>query len=193
MNKNTFLVIILSAAILSSRVWAGETKPKSFEGIEFLAGFAWADLKEKEDYELCPLIVDFDFDLKPLAKKFNLRLKQLFQLQIEPFISFVSQPDANIETGTSFLLKLGLSPQTAKFQPYVKAGLGMVYMTQHTREQGTQFNFTEQLGLGAHYFIKKNTAFTIEGRARHLSNSSIKEPNNGIDTLFVIAGISYRF
>jgi hypothetical protein len=66
-------------------------------------------------------------------------------------------------------------------------------MTLHTRQQSTQFNFTEHLGAGMHYFFGKNTAFTLEGRARHLSNASIKEPNKGIDSYFVLAGILYQF
>jgi predicted porin len=66
-------------------------------------------------------------------------------------------------------------------------------MTQHTREQSTQFNFTEQTGIGIHYFFRKNTAFTLQGRYRHLSNASIKHPNTGINTQFVIAGFSYQF
>lgn len=42
-------------------------------------------------------------------------------------------------------------------------------MSQHTKEQATQFNFIDQAALGMHYFFRKNTAFTLEGRLRHLS------------------------
>jgi len=194
MKKSGFLVILLGVILLiSNKDYAEEIKPRCLQAIEYLSGFAWGKLRTKDNYNLYPFLVDFDFNLKPLIRKLNFNPKQLLQFQIEPFISFVSSPEANIETGTSFFLKMGILPETAKFQPYIKAGLGMVYMTQHTREQSTQFNFIEQGGLGLHYFFRKNTAFTLEGRFRHLSNASIKHPNTGINTYFVVAGLSYRF
>lgn len=194
MKKEAFFVILLGLALLITNLTlADEARPKYFAGVEYLSGFGWGRLRAKQSYHLTPFLVDFDFNLKPLAQKLNFNPSQLLQFQIEPFISLVSSPDANIETGTSFLLKMGILPHTRKFQPYIKAGLGMVYMTQHTREQSTQFNFIEQGGLGFHYFFQKNTAFTLEGRFRHLSNSGIKHPNSGINTYFVVAGVYYQF
>lgn len=192
MKKAVFFVIWLGL-LITNLTLADEAKPKYFEGVEYLSGFGWGKLRAKESYHLAPLLVDFDFSLKPFVQKLNFNPKQLLQVQLEPFISLVSSPNTNVEIGTSFLLKMGILPHTYKFQPYIKAGLGMVYMTQHTREQSTQFNFIEQGGLGLHYFFQKNTAFTFEGRFRHLSNASIKHPNTGINTYFVVAGISYRF
>ncbi len=194
MKKLAFLVILLSASLLLSEMgWAQKEKLKCLEAVEFLTGFGWGKLRHKEDYHLAPFIVAFDFNLKPLTKKFNFNPSSLLQFQVEPFISFISSPDNNVETGTSFLLKMGLLPQTSKFQPFIFAGLGMVYMTQHTLEQSTQFNFTQQGGVGVHYFIRKNIALTLEGRYRHLSNAGIDHPNTGINTQFVLAGISYQF
>ncbi len=194
MKKFLSFIILLSLPFLAPNAGgAQETKPKSLEGMEFLSGFGWGELREKEDYKLIPFIVDFNFNLKPLIQKVNINLEQLFQFQLEPFISFVSCPDANLETGTSFFLKTGLLPRAWKFQPYVKVGVGMVYLTQHTREQGSQFNFIEQGGAGIHYFFRKNIAFSVEYRMRHLSNANIEPPNKGIETAFLLAGISYQF
>jgi len=178
---------------MASSGFADETGPKCLEGIEYLTGFGWGKLRAKDNYNLYPLLVDFDFNLKPLAQKLNFNPRQLLQFQIEPFISFVSSPDANIETGMSFFLKMGVLPDTSKLQPYVKVGLGIDYITQHTVEQSTQFNFIEQGGVGMHYFFQKDIALTLEGRIRHLSNSGIKHPNKGINTYFVVTGISYQF
>jgi len=194
MKKIGLFVILLGLVpLITDLSFADEAKPKCLEGIEYLSGFAWGKLRTKDNYNLYPFLVDFDFNLKPLTRKLNFNPKQLLQFQLEPFISFVSSPDANTEAGTSFFLKMGILPQTWKFQPYIKAGVGMVYMTQHTKEQSTQFNFIEQGGIGLHYFFQKNTAFTLEGRFRHLSNASIKHPNTGINTYFAVAGITYRF
>lgn len=194
MKKCVFFTIIAVVLFLYlGAIRAEETKAKTLKSIELLTGFGWGRLRAKQNYNLYPLIVDFDFDLRPLAKKFNLQPPQLLQFQIEPFISFVSSPDSNIEAGASFFFKMGLLPQSSKFQPYGKIGTGIVYMSQHTKEQATQFNFIDQAALGMHYFFRKNTAFTLEGRLRHLSNLGIKHPNSGINTYFVVAGISYQF
>lgn len=186
----TFFILTL---LLSGVGLAAETRANSPESVELLTGFGWGKLRAKQNYNLYPLIADFDFDLKPLVRKLNLNPAQLIQFQIEPFISFVSSPDNNVEAGTAFFFKTGFLPQSWKFQPYAKLGVGIVYMSQHTREQGMQFNFIEQGGLGMHYFFRKNTAFTIESRIRHLSDASIARPNSGINTYFVVAGLTYRF
>lgn len=194
MKKIVFLSILLTTSLLlPNTVWPQEEKTKCLEGIEFFTGFGWGKLRHQENYRLVPFMVDFDFNLKPLAQKFNFNPSSLLQFQIEPFISYISNPRNNVEAGTSFLLKAGFLPQTSKFQPFILAGVGMVYMTQHTRSQSTQFNFVEQAGLGMHYFFKKNTALTLQGRLRHLSNAGIRYPNTGINTYFVLTGISYQF
>ncbi|MDP2937746.1 MAG: hypothetical protein Q8N72_00650, partial [Candidatus Omnitrophota bacterium] len=130
MKRITFFVILLTASlILSDMGLAQEEKQKCLEGIEFFTGFGWGKLRGKKDYRLTPFMVDFDFNLKLFTQKLNFNPSQLLQFQIEPFISFVSQPKNNVEMGTSFLLKMGILPQTSKLQPFILAGLGTVYMT----------------------------------------------------------------
>lgn len=171
----------------------GYIKEKSLEAIEFLTGFSWGDLKGQKDYNLVPILVGFDFNMKPLTKKINFNPRSLVQFQIEPFLGLISSPDSDFEMGTSFFFKFGLLPQTSKIQPYIKAGVGFDYMTLHTREQGTQFNFISTGAVGAHIFFKENVALTLEGRYRHLSNASIDDPNSGINTYWGTVGILYKF
>lgn len=194
MKKTVILAALLGFVFFSASVSsAEETKQENLRGIEFLTGFGWGKLKGQAGYNLVPFSVAFDFDLKGLAEKINFEPKQLLQFQIEPFIGFISRPRNDLETGTIFWLKMGFTPETWKFQPYAKLGAGLDYMSLHTREQSTQFNFTEQCALGLHYFFAANTAFTLEGRWRHLSNSGISEPNHGINSYSINSGIAYRF
>lgn len=196
--RNKAYILTLAVLLLAAAAWADEGKkeaqPKLIEQVEFMTGFAWHDkLKGGKDYNSYPLIVDLDFNLKPLLEKINLRPSQLVQFQIEPYLAFISSPDSNFETGTSLFLKLGILPETSKFQPYVKAGTGISYMTLHTLEQGTQFNFISTGALGCHYYFTKNTAVTLEGRYRHLSNAGMSKPNSGINSTFIGTGVSYKF
>ncbi|MFA5276275.1 MAG: acyloxyacyl hydrolase [Candidatus Omnitrophota bacterium] len=168
---------------------------KCLIGIEFLSGYGRANkIRRKEDIKEILLMVDFDLDLKPLLKKINFTPPVLTQFQIEPFIAGIYEPvNDNIEGGLAFWFKFGLLPETFKIQPYAKFGVGFDYISLHTLNQATQFNFISQLGLGAHYFFLKNTALTVEGRYRHLSNAGLKVPNRGINTYFILGGLTWRY
>ena len=171
-----------------------QDKPRCLKAIELLSGYGKASLKGTQpDYELYPIILALDFDLKPLVKKTGINYPGLVEFQLEPFISPVASPDANVEVGTAFMLKAGILPETSRFQPYIKAGVGMLYMTQHTLEQGTQFNFLQQGCAGAHFYLDKNWAITTDFRFRHVSNAGIDEPNGGINTMFYLLGATYQF
>jgi hypothetical protein len=196
MNKVLIILLTLTLTFsLLANVSAEETKKsKCLEAIEFLTGFVWGGkLQAQKDYRRIPFLVAFDFNLKPLTEKIKFNPRSLLQFQIEPSISYITSPHSNFELGTMFFFKMGLLPQTSKFQPYVKAGVGMLYMTLHTREQSTQFNFQEQGGAGFHYFFKNNLAFTLEGRFGHLSNAGMGKRNHGINTYNALAGVTYQF
>lgn len=171
----------------------GQAEGKYLSGIEVLSGFGVAHLREKGLYNVIPVYVDLDFDLRPALHNIGFNPPGLLQFVDEPFLSGVSHPNGNIEVGNNFLLKIGFLPETSRIQPYFKGGVGLLYMSQHTIEQSTQFNFDEYAGFGVHFFLKKNIAFTIEYRYRHLSNASIKQPNCGINSNFGICGLSYKF
>ena len=182
-----------TANIAPESTAGGYTEEKSLEAIEVLTGFSWGDLKKQKDYNLVPILVAFDFNMKPLTRKINFNPRSLVQFQIEPFLGYISSPDSNFEMGTSFFFKFGVLPQTSKIQPYIKAGVGFDYMTLHTYEQSTQFNFISTGAVGVHVFFSKDTALTLEGRYRHLSNASIDEPNNGINSITGNIGILHQF
>ena len=194
MKKIVVCALLVSFALcVSGEGFAEEEKQKSLEAIEFLTGFGWGKLRTKGNHHLYPFSVGLDFNLKPLTQKINFYPASLLQFQIEPYMSYIAEPESNFEAGTSFFLKVGVLPQTSKFQPYVKAGTGFSYMTIQTREQATQFNFISSGGIGMHYFFTEKCAFTLEGRYRHLSNASIDHPNSGINTAFILAGVSIQY
>lgn len=187
-------VTILTAALcLTLPCFAQEAKPRAFQGVEILGGWGQAGLKTKQDYHFIPLIVGFDFNLKNLNENLKSHYPGLLEFQIEPFFSLVLQPNHNIEIGNTFALKAGLLPETFAFQPYIRGGVGGIYITQHIPEQSTQFNFCEYGGVGSHYFFNKNTALTVEFRYRHLSNADIKQPNRGISSYLTLFGIARKF
>lgn len=186
-------VIIIALAVLIIKPARADEQPRILKGIEFLSGFGRGRLVQKQDYQLVPLIIAFDFDIKPLTKRIGFNPASLVCFLIEPYVSLVAAPETDIEAGTSFLFKVGLVPEGSLFQPYIKSGVGVSYISLHTHEQSTQCNFISHLGAGFHYFLNEKLALTFEYRFRHLSNASIKQPNSGIDTHYALMGISRLF
>jgi hypothetical protein len=193
MPVHRYIIIILAIFLIIVKPCQAGDKLGEFKGLEFLSGYGQAELSQNEDYRVVPLAVAFDFNIKPLTSKLGFNPAGLVEFQIEPFLNLIATPEGNLETGTAFLLKFGLFPETWKFQPYIKAGTGVIWMSQHTLEQSTQFNFISSAGAGLHYFLNKKNAFTLEYRFRHLSNAGIKHPNRGIDHHFCLLGLTRLF
>ena len=164
----------------------GEALSEGFKEIGFFSGYTKGNLKEKEAYEVIPLMLRFGYDLRP---KLKIETDNIIEFMLEPFVNFVAQPQTNIESGCNFLLKYGYRLND-KLYPYVEAGVGMIHLTQQMIEQSTQFNFTQHVGGGISYFLRDNIALSAGYRYRHLSNASIKKPNNGIDNSGFICGVS---
>jgi len=188
------MCFVVAGLLTAQRMaWSRQVSPHVFNGVEALTGFGDSQLEEKGAYQSVPLFIDFDFNLKALAGIKDFYPPGILQFQVEPFIAGVFEPKANLETGNSFFLKVGVFPETWKFQPYIKAGIGAAFMTEHAAEQATQWNFIESYVVGAHYFLTDAVAVTAEGRFRHMSNAGRKLPNHGINTDLYLAGVSYFF
>lgn len=193
--SGTVIIIgIIFLALSFSLVSADEPVGKGyyyygFKEFGVYSGFQRGSLKEKDDYELVPAMLHFGFDLRPFFKN---KSEFVFEFLMEPFLNTVISPDYNIEIGNNFMLKFAL-PLNKRLYPYVEGGLGLAYLTQHTREQSTQFNFTNQAGLGITYLLRRNLALSLGYRFRHLSNASVARPNGGIDTDSVILGLSLLY
>ena len=164
----------------------------ALDSIEVLSGYMHADLERQGDYEVIPLLVGLNFDLKPGLSNIGLDIPGRLNFVLEPFVNTVYEPTSNVEVGSNFLIKYVL-PLTQTVQPYIKGGVGALYMSMHTDEQATQYNFLPQGAGGVHIFINEKTALTFEYRYRHLSNASTKHPNSGIDSDMFLGGISFFF
>jgi len=194
---STVLIVIYMLLIFAvSPVWSeskstppAETPHKWLKEIGFLTGYGTASLEKKSaDYDVIPILPRFGFDINPLKGNIGGDL----ELIAEPIMNIVISPDANAEFGASCLLKYS-AHITARIAPYIEGGIGMVYTTQHTHEQGTQFNFLPQVGGGLQFFLNKNIALTGGYRYRHLSNAGMSDDNSGINHHFVLVGMSYFF
>ncbi len=158
----------------------------------FFTGYIQGSLKNQDDLEAVATGMRFGFDLKPFVEKFGIHLKGMLEILYEPFINTIIGPRDNVELGCAFLFRYSY-PLTRKFYPYVEVGSGLYYMTLSAEEQSTQFNFIDQGGGGFSYFLRDDLALNVGYRFRHVSNCSIKQPNNGINANVYLAGMSYYF
>ena len=187
----SLLVIILSFSATSFGYCEIEDDQYSRDFGVF-SGWGSGNLKRQDDYETIPLYFQFGFDAKPFFKKFKLNPPGDIRFIVEPFLNTVVNPDANIEAGCDFILKYS-HPITQRLNLYLEIGPGMMYTSQHTTEQGTQFNFCEQGGVGVSFSFSENKAINFGYRYRHFSNLGIEEPNGGVDMEFFLCGITISY
>ena len=157
-----------------------------------MSGWGNGKLKRQDNYEVIPLYLQFGFDIKPLLKRIHCNPKGDVRFLLEPFLNTVIGPDSNVEAGCDFLVKYS-HPIINKINFYIELGVGMMYSSQHTYEQATQFNFTEQAGGGLSFLFAENKTFNIGYRYRHFSNAGLDEPNGGVDVDFILCGISMLY
>ncbi len=207
-----FLLSFIFVFCLSLRAFASDSQNKNEEqkwsfpyvyetGI--LTGFARTKLDEKGNYDIIPIIARFGYNLDSIGfgfcdllnsifGKLHVKPKGFTEFILEPFINTVISPNYNIEAGCTILLKYSY-PLTEKIYPYAIGGGGGAFITQHTREEATQWGFTPQIGAGVSYFFRKDTALNVEYRRRHFSNADLKEPNTGINVDMFLFGISFFY
>lgn len=210
--RRFFLLIFIFVFCLSASVFALDSQNKdeeqkwSFPYVHetgILTGFARTTLDDKGKYDIIPTIARLGYNLDaigfgfcdllgPIFDKLDIKPKGFTEFILEPFVNTVISPNYNIEAGGTILLKYSY-PLTEKIYPYAIGGGGGAYITQHTREEATQWGFTPQIGAGVSYFFKKDTALNVEYRRRHFSNANIKEPNDGINVDMFLVGVSFFY
>jgi hypothetical protein len=76
------------------------------------------------------------------------------------------------------------NPQTARFVPYVEAGVGLIYTDFQREGQAYRVNFNPVAGIGLR---TKSTFITL--RAHHLSNGGLNDDNRGINSIVLGFGV----
>lgn len=77
--------------------------------------------------------------------------------------------------------------------PYVGGAVGVSSTDIRGGDLSTEFEFNDQLGLGMHYFFRKDASMTMEVREIHLSNADMDHPNHGVNTAMFLIGMSWFF
>ncbi|HOK56207.1 MAG TPA: acyloxyacyl hydrolase [bacterium] len=172
MKKILFLIFLIFSS--------GFCEIRNFK-VDFYTGYGFAKIQNPKNYEFYTLMVDFT---RPIKNSKN------FFYQIEPYVSYVFSPADNFEIGVSGFLLYKFSD--SNFQPYLKVGTGIIYLSSDFVEQSTHFNFASSVSFGVRVFLKK-VFLNTEIRLRHVSNAGIKLPNEGINSKLFLIGIGSDF
>lgn len=80
-----------------------------------------------------------------------------------------------------------------RWVPFFDAGAGVTATDIGRPDLGGTFQFNLQAGPGLHWLVGKNTVLTLQYRCLHLSNASMENPNHGVNTSVLYAGVGWLF
>jgi hypothetical protein len=75
----------------------------------------------------------------------------------------------------------------------VDYGSGYMLTDYGLPEEGAKFGFEIEVGLGVHLFVADHVAISAETRFHHFSNAHLYSPNQGINSVIFLTGVSVFF
>ena len=101
--------------------------------------------------------------------------------------------DAGVDVNHELTRMRPNGPARGRFTDYMmRGGTGPLLTFQDTLEESTKFQFGSYFGGGLSYAVDDNSAITLELRQRHMSNASIKRPNSGVNSNYVMLGYYWQ-
>lgn len=112
------------------------------------------------------------------------------EVMVELPFSAVFDPNGAIMAGINILACWDFTASD-KVVPYVFAGGGLVYTNLDLQGLGRELNGNYQTGTGIHYFANKKTALNFNFRLHHISNANTAEPNEPLNSIKFLVGMSF--
>jgi hypothetical protein len=76
---------------------------------------------------------------------------------------------------------------------YLDGGAGVLVSDQDVPANGSSFNFTPQIGVGASFDIGGDLRLMVGGRWHHISNANLYDENPGRDSILGYVALSFPF
>jgi hypothetical protein len=186
--------ILSSACVVRAHTGEENSEAVHLHEVGMLSGYIFMpdEINHREDFSATLLSVRLGYDIKPWLNKIHIDFPGTLQFDLEPYIDPIFKPDNGVEAGSAIMFKYSF-PLTKKIMPYAEFGSGLIYTSQQTFNQSTQWNFLDQAGGGIAYMLTDRTSVSVGYRIRHYSNCGIKEPNGGVNSQVIVCGISYLY
>lgn len=193
MNIKLSMTILLLLIICKS-YGQQDSKTQKLINYKHLGGFSEIgiplyDLPEGNRY--VPLLFGLSYNL-PLwqtKKKFNI------STEIKPQFGYLLSTQKNIELGINVMFNFNFLVSRNSYLSY-KMSSGPHYINIETDKQAKGFIFSDNFQLGYYHHLKlseKHYSLGVVGGFRHISNASIKQPNNGIDNWMIGISLAMLF
>ena len=102
------------------------------------------------------------------------------------------RPSSAYVAGVAPLLRYNLATGT-RLVPFADMGGGVAATDIGPPDLSGTFQFNLQAGVGAHLFLTRRTAATLEYHLVHVSNAGISSPNRGLNMHLVALGLTWFF
>jgi lipid A 3-O-deacylase len=102
------------------------------------------------------------------------------------------RPQSAYVAGLTPFLRYDFATGT-RWVPFVDAGAGATATDIGHPDLNGTFQFNLQAGGGAHLFLSRRTALTLEYRLLHISNAGMSLPNDSLNTHLVALGVTWFF
>ncbi len=111
-------------------------------------------------------------------------------LLLELPVSLVVTPDDSAMVGINFLAAYTFTAGK-KWQPYLFGGGGPVYSFADIDGMGADLNGNYQFGTGVKYDLGNSHKLLIEVRYHHISNAGSREPNDPLNSIKLLLGLTF--
>ncbi|WP_324080037.1 acyloxyacyl hydrolase [Geomonas sp.] len=114
-----------------------------------------------------------------------------FEMDFELPLNLATAPKLGFMTGGNVLQKYNFNGLKEKrLIPYVFGGGGVVYVDLNLPTMGSKLDFSYGGGAGLQYLYRKDLALSFESRYHHISNANTAEPNEPLNSVKVLLGVS---
>jgi len=78
--------------------------------------------------------------------------------------------------------------RTPHLRPFIEGGIGFIYTDYRIEDQGLNWNFNPQAGVGTEIVLSSHRSLWLSVRAHHLSNGGLNSDNRGVNGILFTIG-----
>lgn len=119
-------------------------------------------------------------------------LRGNFEFRVELFGGAQFSPRDEWLIGATPHLRFDFATGT-RWVPYLDGGAGVSATSIRKPDLGGAFQFNLQAAVGVQRFVTDNVAVTLQAGYMHISSAHISTPNDGVNCLTGMAGVSFFF
>jgi len=155
------------------------------------AGFGVAVFGGRQEHDLALMSLEYGCIIGAVRGE-NHWYRGNWEIRGELFGGAEFKPSTEWAVGLSPHLRYNFATGT-RWIPFLDFGAGVTATGIGHPDLSNTFEFNLQACTGVQWFVKNNCAVTFESRWLHLSSAGISSPNQGVNTVMGMVGLSWFF